>query len=58
MGAQVAAGMAYLEEMSCIHHDIAARNILVLQDLKCKLADFGLAYLCDDDDFYEVYEAH
>ena len=50
IGVQVAAGMAYLEEMSCIHR---ARNILVSEDLKCKLAGFGLAYLCEED----IYEA-
>jgi len=43
MGAQVAAGMAYLEENNYIHRDLAARNILVGQNNVCKVADFGLA---------------
>ena len=45
MGAQVAAGMAYLEENNYIHRDLAARNILVGQNNVCKVADFGLARL-------------
>ena len=55
MGAQVAAGMAYLEEQCCIHRDVAARNILVSEDLKCKLADFGLAQLYDEEIYGEMY---
>ena len=53
MGAQVAAGMAYLEKNNYIHRDIAARNILVSEDLICKVGDFGLARLVDED----IYEA-
>ena len=54
MGAQVAAGMAYLEEKNYIHQDLAARNILVSENLICKVADFGLARVIDED----IYEAH
>ena len=54
MCAQVASGMAYLEEQNYIHRDLAARNILVGDNLICKIADFGLALLIDDD----IYEAH
>ena len=54
MGAQVAAGMAYLEEENYIHRDLAARNILVGEYLICKVADFGLARIIDED----IYEAH
>ena len=54
MSAQVAAGMAYLEEQNYIHRDLAARNILVGDHMICKVADFGLARIIDED----VYEAH
>ena len=40
MGAQVAAGMAYLKEKNCIHRDLAARSILVSESLICKIANF------------------
>ena len=54
IGAQVAAGMAYLEEQNFIHQDLAARNILVGKNLVCKVADFGLAHLIDKD----IYGTH
>ena len=53
MGAQVAAGMAYLEEENYIHRDLAAKNILVGEYLICKVADFGLARIIDEN----IYEA-
>ena len=49
MCAQVAAGMAYLEEHSYIHRDLAARNILVGDGNLCKVADFGLARVIKED---------
>ena len=54
MSAQVASGMAYLEEQNYIHRDLAARNILVGEHMICKVADFGLARIIDED----IYEAH
>ena len=54
MCAQVAAGMAYLESQNYIHRDLAARNILVGEHHICKVADFGLARVIDED----IYEAH
>ena len=54
IGAQVAAGMAYLEDENYIHRYLAARNILVGENLICKVADFGLARVIDED----VYEAY
>ena len=49
MSAQVASGMAYLEAQSFIHRELAARNVLVGENLVCKVADFGLARLIDED---------
>ena len=54
MGAQVAAGMAYLKEENYFHRDLAARNILVGENLICKVANFGLACVSDED----MYEGH
>lgn len=51
MAAQVAAGMAYMERMNYIHRDLRAANILVGERLVCKIADFGLARLIEDDEY-------
>ena len=49
MGAQVAAGMAYLEEKNCIHRDLGARNVLVAENLICKVANFSSARVISKD---------
>ena len=40
--AQVADGMAYLESQDYTHGNLAARNVLLTEDLVCKVADYGI----------------
>ncbi|KYO28559.1 hypothetical protein Y1Q_0005355 [Alligator mississippiensis] len=49
MSAQVAEGMAYIERMNSIHRDLRAANILVSEMLCCKVADFGLARIIENE---------
>ncbi|KAK3581838.1 hypothetical protein CHS0354_025291 [Potamilus streckersoni] len=51
MSAQIASGMAYLEQHKLIHRDLAARNILVGENNIAKVADFGLAKVIEDDEY-------
>ena len=52
MASQVACGMAYLEEQNVIHIDLAARSILVGDHMICKVSDFHLSTVLEDD----IYE--
>ena len=51
---QVAEGMAYLEEQGYIHRDLTAKNILVGENLICKVANFEMARVVDEDMIYEA----
>ena len=42
MGAQVAAGMAYLEQNTYTHGNLAARSVFVSEHLICRVGDFGI----------------
>lgn len=40
-----------MERMNYVHRDLRAANILVGENLVCKVADFGLARLIEDNEY-------
>uniref|UniRef100_A0A3P9KAZ8 Tyrosine-protein kinase n=1 Tax=Oryzias latipes TaxID=8090 RepID=A0A3P9KAZ8_ORYLA len=49
--AQIAEGMSFIEKRNYIHRDLRAANVLVSESLLCKIADFGLARVIEDDEY-------
>ncbi|XP_052578537.1 tyrosine-protein kinase HCK isoform X1 [Peromyscus californicus insignis] len=49
--AQISEGMAFIEQRNYIHRDLRAANILVSASLVCKIADFGLARIIEDNEY-------
>uniref|UniRef100_A0A6I8Q5Y1 receptor protein-tyrosine kinase n=1 Tax=Xenopus tropicalis TaxID=8364 RepID=A0A6I8Q5Y1_XENTR len=45
----IASGMKYLSDMGYVHRDLAGRNILINSNLVCKVSDFGLSRVLEDD---------
>lgn len=43
--------MAFIEQRNYIHRDLRAANILVSGSLVCKIADFGLARVIEDNEY-------
>nr|XP_058941429.1 tyrosine-protein kinase receptor Tie-1-like [Pocillopora verrucosa] len=50
---QVADGMSYLSSIPIIHRDLAARNVLVGEEEKSKVTDFGMARDVQEDNIYQ-----
>ena len=48
---EIAEGMAFIERRNYIHRDLRAANILVSASLVCKIADFGLARIIEDNEY-------
>ncbi|XP_072315532.1 tyrosine-protein kinase receptor TYRO3 [Eucyclogobius newberryi] len=53
----IAEGMDYLSSQGFLHRDLAARNCMLSDDLKVRVADFGLSRKIYDNNYYRQKEA-
>ena len=49
---QIALAMEYLTSKSIVHRDLAARNVLLQTEDLCKVTDFGLSRMVNDNNYY------
>ncbi|CAH1182864.1 unnamed protein product [Phyllotreta striolata] len=56
----ISSGMKYLESKKIVHRDLAARNILMDENNRAKIGDFGLARVIGDSEFAngELYKSY
>jgi len=54
----IASGLAVLHEIGVVHRDVAARNILLGEDLVPKVSDFGLSRECATEGSYNSRGLH
>lgn len=52
---EIADGLNYLHEKNIIHRDLKCENILINQDNKCQIADFGFARKMEEDSISSTF---